>query len=60
VTRRFGLYLRHAELGADRIRMCDGSHEAAVWAAAHQDPSRYDGTGFPGAVVAALATADDD
>jgi hypothetical protein len=60
ITRRFGLYLRHPELGESRIRMCDGSREAAVWAEAHQDPDRYDRTGLPRAVVDALAAADDD
>jgi hypothetical protein len=39
ITRKFGLYLRHPELGASRIRMCDGSREAALWAEAHQDPT---------------------
>lgn len=60
VTRRFGLYLRHPELGASRIRMCDGSREAAIWADAHQDPDRYDQTGIPTPVIEALAAADDD
>lgn len=60
VTRRFGLYLRHPELGADRIRICGGSAEAATWAACHQDPDRYAGCGLPTVVVDALAAADDD
>ena len=60
ITRRVGLYLRHPELGASRIRMCEGSREAAVWAEAHQDPDRYDRTGIPPVVVDALAAADDD
>ena len=60
ITRRFGLYLRHPELGAARIRMCDGSPEAAAWAEVHQDPSRYGDVGIPAPVVAALAAADDD
>jgi hypothetical protein len=60
VTRRFGLYLRHPELGASRIRMCDGSPEAARWAEAHQDPHRWDQTGIPRPVVEALVAADDD
>ena len=60
MTRRFGLYLRHPELGASRIRMCEGSREAAVWAEAHQDPDRYAQTGIPPIVVDALAAADDD
>ena len=60
ITRRFGLYLRHPELGASRIRMCEGSREAAVWAEAHQDLDRYDQTGIPPDVLDALAAADDD
>ena len=60
ITRKFGLYLRHPELGASRIRMCDGSREAALWAEAHQDPDLWPTTGFPDAVVEALTTADDD
>ena len=60
VTRKFGLYLRHPELGASRIRMCDGSREAALWAEAHQDPDRWPSTGLPERVVQALAAADDD
>jgi hypothetical protein len=60
ITRRFGLYLRHPELGASRIRMCDGSKEAALWAEAHQDPNLWATTGLPDTVITALATADDD
>lgn len=60
ITRKVGLYLRHPELGADRIRMCGGSTEAATWAACHQDPSRHDQSGLPATVVEALAAADDD
>lgn len=60
VTRKVGLYLRHPELGADRIRMCGGSPEAATWAEVHQDPGRYAACGLPPVVVAALAAADDD
>ena len=60
ITRKVGLYLRHPELGADRIRMCGGSAEAATWAACHQDPSRHAGCGLPETVVDALVAADDD
>lgn len=60
ITRRVGLYLRHPELGADHIRACAGSDEAAVWAECHQDRARHDHCGLPPAVVAALAEADDD
>ena len=60
ITRRVGLYLRHAELGADRIRIVGGSEIAARWAAAHHDPSSWESTGIPAPVVAALHDADDD
>lgn len=60
VTRKVGLYLRHPELGADRIRMAGGSPEAAAWAECHQDPARHADCGLPPVVVAALAAADDD
>ena len=60
VTRKFGLYLRHPELGASRIRMCEGSREAALWAEAHQDPELWPTTGFPQVVIDALVAADDD
>jgi hypothetical protein len=57
-TRRVGLYLDHAALGADRIRIAGGREVAARWAAAHHDPSRWAATGIPLAVCRALATAD--
>ncbi len=59
-TRRVGLYLRHPELGADRIRLAGGPEEAARWAAAHHTPGAWSSTGIPDAVVAALVAADDD
>jgi hypothetical protein len=59
-TRRVGLYLRHAELGADRIRLAQGPEEAARWAAAHHHPDEWDATGIPPEVVAALDAADND
>jgi hypothetical protein len=59
-TRRVGLYLRHPELGADRIRLAGGPEEAASWAAAHHQPVRWASTGIPESVVAALVAADDD
>lgn len=59
-TRRVGLYLRHPQLGADRIRLVDGPEEAAAWAAAHHDPDRWATTGIPEAVVLALVASDDD
>jgi HD domain len=59
-TRRVGLYLDHARLGADRIRLAGGPEEAAQWAAAHHDPSTWRDLGFPAAVVVALDAADND
>jgi hypothetical protein len=59
-TRRVGLYLRHPELGADRIRIAAGPEEAARWAAAHHTPERWGATGIPETVVVALVAADDD
>jgi len=59
-TRRVGLYLRHPELGAVRIRLAGGPEEAACWAAAHHDPSTWEVLPIPAPVVSALAAADDD
>jgi hypothetical protein len=60
ITRRVGLYLRHPELGATRIRLAGGREEAARWAAAHHEPDRWSSTGIPGDVVVVLHDADDD
>ena len=60
ITRRVGLYLRHPELGATRIRVAGGREEAARWAAAHHRPEAWGATGIPPAVVDALVAADDD
>ncbi len=59
-TRKVGLYLRHPELGRDRIRIIDGPPEAAAWAAAHHDPVLRAQLDFPELVTAALLAADDD
>jgi hypothetical protein len=59
-TRRVGLYLRHSELGADRIRLAGGPEEAARWAAAHHTPASWDALAIPRRVIDALAAADDD
>ena len=59
-TRRVGLYLRHPEIGADRIRLAGGPEEAARWAAAHHAPDTWSSLTIPAPVVAALAAADDD
>jgi hypothetical protein len=60
VTRRFGLYLKHPQLGRDRILMAGGRPEVARWAGAHHDAEQWDRCGIPGPVVDALRAADDD
>ena len=60
ITRRVGLYLRHPELGSDRIRVVGGRAEAAQWARVHHTPDDWPNTGLPSSVVEALAAADDD
>jgi hypothetical protein len=59
-TRRVGLYLRHAELGADRIRLAGEPEEAAWWASAHHDPTAWEQLSIPREVVEALDAADND
>ena len=59
-TRRVGLYLRHAELGADRIRLAGEPEEAARWAAAHHDPDSWATCRSRTPVVVALDAADND
>ena len=59
-TRRVGLYLRHDELGADRIRIAGEPEEAARWAEAHHDPSTWPDLPIPEPVVEALDEADND
>ena len=60
ITRRVGLYLRHAELGETRLQVIGARGEAAAWAGAHHDPSSWSKLGFPEHVVTALDEADDD
>ena len=60
LRRRIAIYLRHAETGADMIRMAGGREEVAAWAGAHHDRSRLDPHLLPGPVVVALAEADPD
>ncbi len=57
-TRRVGLYLDHATLGADRIRIVGGREVAARWAAAHHRPDEWPATGIPMPVCRLLAAAD--
>ncbi|HZP28860.1 MAG TPA: hypothetical protein VFC99_07900 [Acidimicrobiia bacterium] len=60
VTRRFGLYLKHPQLGSDRILVAEGRPEVARWAAVHHDAGEWDRCGLPAPVVEALRAADDD
>jgi hypothetical protein len=60
ITRRVGLYLRHPELGADRIRLVGGPEEAARWAAAHHTSPWPDDLGIPASVVVVLHACDND
>ena len=60
ITRRFGLYLRHAELGETRLRLAGARAETEEWSGAHHDELTWDRLGFPEGVVAALDAADDD
>ena len=59
-TRRVGLYLLHADLGADRIRLAGEPEEAALWSAAHHEPSTWAELPIPEPVVTALDAADND
>lgn len=59
-TRRVGLYLRHADLGADRIRIAGEPEEAARWSTAHHDPASWNELPIPEPVIAALDAADND
>ncbi len=56
--RRFALYARHGELGAEQIRRAGGREEAAVWSEAHHHPERWAELSIPPAVVQALDDAD--
>jgi hypothetical protein len=60
ITRRVGLYLRHPELGATRIRLAGGRSEIAAWAEAHHRSDEWAATGIPDAVIVVLHEADDD
>ncbi|MGQ0805807.1 MAG: HD domain-containing protein [Actinomycetota bacterium] len=55
---RFGRYLRHDEIGAELLLAAGGRNEAARWAGAHHHPERWDATGIPAPVAAALDAAD--
>lgn len=58
ITRRVGLYLRHAELGADALRMAGSDPLTVTWAAEHHLPPEQ-WTLSPG-IGDVLKHADDD
>lgn len=57
-TRRVGLYLEHARLGADRLALAGSDELTVAWAREHHLPS--DEWTLPAELGAALAAADDD
>jgi hypothetical protein len=59
-TRRVGLYLRHTELSADRIRLAGEPEEVALWSEAHHRPNTWPDLPIPAPVVDALDAADND
>lgn len=60
IARRFGLYLRHGEVGAGILRVAGARESAAAWAAVHHLPERWSEVPFPPEVCMALALADGD
>ena len=58
ISRRFGLYLRHDEIGAGMLQMADARIEAVAWARAHHHPETWDDLSIPREVATALARAD--
>jgi hypothetical protein len=57
-VRRCALYLDHAALGAQRVRVAGGRERVAEWADAHHDAARWPTPGIPIAVCRTLAIAD--
>jgi hypothetical protein len=58
VRRRYGLYLRHADVGAGMLQMADARRVAIEWAEHHHRPERWNTLSIPYAVAAVLARAD--
>jgi putative nucleotidyltransferase with HDIG domain len=56
--RRFGLYLRHDDVGAGMLEMAGSRREVIAWARAHHHPEMWATTGIPEPVARALAIAD--
>jgi hypothetical protein len=55
---RAGVYLRHAEVGADILRAAGARAEVIAWARWHHDRTRWPVASIPASVCAALARAD--
>jgi hypothetical protein len=64
LRRRMSLYVRHPELGAERLTLAGARHEVATWARAHHSVAVVvhgaPVPGIPNDVVNALMAADDD
>jgi putative nucleotidyltransferase with HDIG domain len=59
IARRFGVYLRHDEIGAGMLRLAGAPSAAVEWAEAHHHPERWPAlTAVPLPVAEALARAD--
>jgi hypothetical protein len=58
MTRRIGLYLRHAELGAVMLDMAGSDPVTSAWAREHHLPTEQ--CTLPGHIAQALKHADDD
>lgn len=59
IARRFGVYLRHDEIGAGMLRLAGAPDAAIEWAAAHHHPERWEAlAAIPRPVAHALARAD--
>lgn len=57
-TRRVGLYLRHSEIGAERLALAGSDPLTVAWAREHDHPP--DTWSVPRAIGEALRAADDD
>jgi putative nucleotidyltransferase with HDIG domain len=58
VDGRAGVYLRHAEVGADILQEAGARTEVVAWAGSHHDRARWPVETIPASVCAALARAD--
>ena len=58
MTRRFGLYVKHPEIGADLLELADSHPLTVAWAREHHVPPAQ--TSLPLEIAEALALADND